>query len=243
MGYILNIKYKRIKWSVIMEMEEIDLAELFNYFLKRVFIIVITALVFLVGGLIYTVFLKEPLYKSDVNIILVSKNSQSSSLQSDIAANQKLAATYRELVTSRSVLNEVIEDLDLTYTVGQLQKMISVENVNETEIIKIAVSSSEPKEAKEIANVIAVKFQDEVKDIYNLENVSIIDKAVIAKEPYNINVVKESIIYIALGVVLSCGVIFVIYYFDNTIKSIDQVEKRLGIPVIGTVPIVGKKDK
>ena len=226
-----------------MEMEEIDLAELFDYFFRRAYIIIITALVFLVGGLTYTVFLKEPLYKSDVNVILVSKNSQSSSLQSEITANQKLAATYRELVTSRSVLNEVIEDLDLTYTVLQLQKMISVQNVNETEIIKITVSSSKPKEAKEIANVVAVKFQDEVKDIYNLENVSIIDKAVLAKEPYNINVVKESIIYIALGVVLSCGVIFVIYYFDNTIKSIDQVEKRLGIPVIGTVPMVGKKDK
>lgn len=226
-----------------MEMEEIDLAELFDYFFRRAYIIIITALVFLVGGLTYTVFLKEPLYKSDVNVILVSKNSQSSSLQSEIAANQKLAATYRELVTSRSVLNEVIEDLDLAYTVSQLQKMITVQNVNETEIIKIAVSSSKPKEAKEIANVVAVKFQDEVKDIYNLENVSIIDKAVLAKEPYNINVVKESIIYIALGVVLSCGVIFVIYYFDNTIKSIDQVEKRLGIPVIGTVPMVGKKDK
>ena len=226
-----------------MEMEEIDLVELFDYFFRRAYIIIITALVFLVGGLTYTVFLKEPLYKSDVNVILVSKNSQSSSLQSEITANQKLAATYRELVTSRSVLNEVIEDLDLTYTVSQLQKMISVQNVNETEIIKITVSSSKPKEAKEIANIVAVKFQDEVKDIYNLENVSIIDKAVIAKEPYNINVVKESIIYIALGVVLSCGVIFVIYYFDNTIKSIDQVEKRLGIPVIGTVPMVGKKDK
>ena len=226
-----------------MEMEEIDLVELFDYFFRRAYIIIITALVFLVGGLTYTVFLKEPLYKSDVNVILVSKNSQSSSLQSEITANQKLAATYRELVTSRSVLNEVIEDLDLTYTVSQLQKMISVQNVNETEIIKITVSSSKPKEAKEIANVVAIKFQDEVKDIYNLENVSIVDKAVLAKEPYNINVVKESIIYIALGVVLSCGVIFVIYYFDNTIKSIDQVEKRLGIPVIGTVPMVGKKDK
>ena len=226
-----------------MEMEEIDLTELFDYFLKRALYIFITVIACLVIGLTYTIFLKEPKYKSDVNVIIVNKDKQTTSLQSDLAANQKLAATYRELVTSRSVLNEVIEDLDLTYTVSQLQKMISVQNVNETEIIKITVSSSKPKEAKEIANIIAVKFQDEVKDIYNLENVSIIDKAVLAKEPYNINVVKESIIYIALGVVLSCGVIFVIYYFDNTIKSIDQVEKRLGIPVIGTVPMVGKKDK
>lgn len=224
-----------------MEMEEIDLTELFDYFLKRALYIFITVIACLVIGLTYTIFLKEPKYKSDVNVIIVNKDKQTTSLQSDLAANQKLAATYRELVGSRRILNQVIDNLDLNYSIGQLQQMVSVENVNDTEIIKITVSSSEPKEAKVIANETAKIFQDEVKDIYNLENVSIVDKAILAKEPYNINIIKESVIYIALGMVLSCGVIFVIYYFDNTIKSIDQVEKRLGVPVIGTVPSVRKK--
>ena len=224
-----------------MEMEEIDLTELFDYFLKRALYIVIAAIVCLILGLTYTLFLKEPKYKSDVNVIIVNKELQATSLQSDLAANQKLAATYRELVESRRILNQVIDNLQLNYTIGELQDMISVENVNETEIIKITVSSADAKEAKKIANETAEIFQDEVKDIYNLENVSIVDNAVLAKAPYNINIVKESVIYIALGMVLSCGVIFVIYYFDNTIKSIDQVEKRLGVPVIGTVPSVGKK--
>ena len=224
-----------------MEMEEIDLTELFDYFLKRALYIFITVIACLVIGLTYTIFLKEPKYKSDVNVIIVNKDKQTTSLQSDLAANQKLAATYRELVGTRRILNQVIDNLDLNYSIGQLQQMISVENVNDTEIIKITVSSSEPKEAKVIANETAKIFQDEVKDIYNLENVSIVDKALLAKEPYNINILKESVIYIALGMVLSCGVIFVIYYFDNTIKSIDQVEKRLGVPVIGTVPSVRKK--
>lgn len=224
-----------------MEMEEIDLTELFDYFLKRALYIVIAVVVCLVLGLTYTLFLKEPKYKSDVNVIIVNKELQATSLQSDLAANQKLAATYRELVESRRILNQVIDNLKLNYTIGELQDMISVENVNETEIIKITVSSVDAKEAKKIANETAEIFQDEVKDIYNLENVSIVDNAVLAKAPYNINILKESVIYIALGMVLSCGVIFVIYYFDNTIKSIDQVEKRLGVPVIGTVPSVGKK--
>ena len=224
-----------------MEMEEIDLTELFDYFLKRALYIVIAVVVCLVLGLTYTLFLKEPKYKSDVNVIIVNKELQATSLQSDLAANQKLAATYRELVESRRILNQVIDNLKLNYTIGELQDMISVENVNETEIIKITVSSADAKEAKKIANETAEIFQNEVKDIYNLENVSIVDNAVLAKDPYNINILKESVIYIALGMVLSCGVIFVIYYFDNTIKSIDQVEKRLGVPVIGTVPSVGKK--
>ena len=92
-----------------MEMEEIDLTELFSYFLKRAYIIIIAALVCLVVGLTYTIFLKEPKYKSDVNVIIVNKDTQvSSTLQSEITANQKLAATYRELVESRRILDQVI---------------------------------------------------------------------------------------------------------------------------------------
>lgn len=225
-----------------MEMEELDLSELFSYFIKKIHIIFIAVIVCLIFGLGYTLFLKEPLYNSDVKVILVNKESQSTvTLQSDITANQKLAATYRELVESRRILKQVIDNLELNYSIEQLQRMISVENVNETEIIKITVSSKDAKEAKRIANETAEIFQDEIVDIYNLENVSIIDKAELAKEPFNMNVIKDAVIYIALGLVLSCGVIFVIYYFDNSIKSVEQVEKRLGIPVIGTVPAVGKK--
>ena len=225
-----------------MEMEEIDLGELFSYFIQRVYIIIIAVLVCLICGITYTVFLKEPLFKSDVNVIVVSKEKENvSALQSEIIANQKLAATYRELVESRRIVKQVIKNLDLKYSVRELQDMISVENVNETEIIKITVNSKSPTEAKKIADETAEIFEKEIVNIYNLENVSIIDKAELASNPYNVNLIKDSVIYIALGLVLSCGIIFVIYYFDNTIKSVEQIEKHLGIPVNGTVPSVGKK--
>lgn len=225
-----------------MEMEEIDLGELFSYFVQRIYIIIIAVLVCLICGITYTVFLKEPLYKSDVNVIVVSKEKETASaLQSEIIANQKLAATYRELVESRRILKEVIKNLELKYSVRELQEMITVENVNETEIIRITVNSKSAMEAKMIANETAEIFEKEIVDIYNLENVSIIDKAELASSPYNVNLIKDSVIYFALGLVLSCGIIFVIYYFDNTIKSVEQIEKHLGIPVIGTVPSVGKK--
>ena len=224
-----------------MEMDEIDLGALLLHFVERLYIIFIVVVICLIGGLGYTVFLKEPLYKSDVNLIIVNKDNNATAIQSEITANQKLASTYRELIGSRRILKQVINNLELDYSYDKLNDMISVENVNGTEILKITVASRNSKEAKEIANEIALIFQEEIINIYNLENVSIIDKAEIAKEPYNINIVKDSIIYIGLGLVLSCGIIFMIYYFDNTIKSVEQVEKHLGIPVIGTVPTVGKK--
>ena len=224
-----------------MEMDEIDLGALLVHFVERLYIIFIVVVICLIGGLGYTVFLKEPLYKSDVNLIIVNKDNNSSALQSEIIVNQKLASTYRELIGSRRILKQVIDNLELDYTYDKLNDMISVENVNGTEILRIIVASKNAKESKEIANEIALIFQEEIINIYNLENVSIIDKAEIAKEPYNINIVKDSIIYIGLGLVLSCGIIFMIYYFDNTIKSVEQVEKYLGLPVIGAIPVVGKK--
>ena len=224
-----------------MEMDEIDLGALLLHFVERLYIIFIVVVICLIGGLGYTVFLKEPLYKSDVNLIIVNKDNNATAIQSEITANQKLASTYRELIGSRRILKQVINNLELDYSYDKLNDMISVENVNGTEILKITVASRNSKEAKEIANEIALIFQEEIINIYNLENVSIIDKAEIAKEPYNINIVKDSIIYIGLGLVLSCGIIFMIYYFDNTIKSVEQVEKYLGVPVIGAIPVVGKK--
>ena len=223
-------------------MEEIDLLELFSYFVEKIGVILITIIICLLCGLGYTLFLKEPMYKSDVNVIVVNKeNGNAATLQNELTANQKLAATYRELVESRRVLNQVIKNLDLEYSVKELQEMITVENVNETAIIKITITSKDSLEAMEIANETAKIFEKEIVDIYNLENVSIVDRAELAKEPYNINFVKDVVIYIGVALVLSCGLIFVVYYFDNTIKSVDQVEKLLGVPVIGAVPIAGKK--
>ena len=224
-----------------MEMDEIDLGELISHFIERLYIVFIAIIVCLAVGLVYTVFIKKPLYKSDVNIIVVNKEKNTTTLQNEITANQKLAATYRELIGSRRVLKQVINNLNLDYSYAKLNKMISTENINGTEILRITVASKDAKEAKEIANEIAVIFQDEIVNIYNLENVTIIDKAEMAKNPYNVNIVKDSVIYIILGFVLSCGIIFVIYYFDNTIKSVEQAEKYLGLPVIGAIPVVGKK--
>ena len=220
-------------------MEEINLMELLSYFLEKSKIIIITVLVCLLCGLVYTGFIKDAMYKSDVSVVLVSKNSSMS--QNDIMVNQKLASTYRELVESRSVLSKVIKNLDLDYSIKELQEMIVVESVNDTEILKIVVSSKDPKEAVKIANETASVFEKEISKIYNLENVSIVDKAMLAKEPYNVIIIKDIIIYIGVGLVLSVGVLFVIYYFDNSVKSVEQIERQLGVAVIGTVPTVGKK--
>ena len=74
-----------------------------------------------------------------------------------------------------------------------------------------------------------------------MNNVSVVDKAVASLKPYNVNYLKDNVIYIAIGLVLSCGIIFIKFYFDTTIKTSEEIENKLGLTVIGIVPKVEKE--
>lgn len=226
-------------------MEEIDVKDLLMYFVKKIPIIIVISLLVMVLGMLYSLLFKKPLYYGNVTVILVQENNNysgnSTLTQSDLALNQKLVTTYSEIMKSRRVLNRVIEELDLNYTVKELQSKISVSSVKDTEIIKIAVSDEDNKQAANIANKISTVFQDEVTEIYNLENISVIDQAETQKTPYNIHTVRDTALFLAAGMVLAIAIIFIVYYFDTSIKSPEEVEKKLGIPVIGTIPLSRKE--
>ena len=229
-------------------MEEVDLKELFVFFVKRISIILAITVLSLIAGLVYTLFIKTPLYEGKTTIILVnrsldSKTNESIITQSDIVLNQKLVSTYSQIVKSKKVVNQVIDKLKLNYSYDYLYSHINVSNVNETEIIKISVSDESAENAVLIANTLAEVFKDEVSEIYHLENVTIIDKADLETKPYNIKLFKTCVITTAMGVALGLMLLFILYYFDTSIKSSDDVEKKLGIAVIGTIPHVGKRGK
>lgn len=225
-------------------MEEINLKDLFKYFVKKIPIIIIISVIVMLVGMLYNIIFKKPMYYGDTTLILVQENSsynQNGSItQSDVILNQKLVATYTKIVQSRRVLDRVIRELDLEDSYDTLKRSITVSGVSDTEIIKITVSNRDNGEAVRIANKIADVFQEEVMEIYNLKNVSVIDAAVVQEQPYNIHSLRDVVIYLAVGMLLSTGVFFVIYYFDTSVKSSEEVEQKLGIPVIGTIPLSRK---
>ena len=216
-------------------MEEINLKELFDYFIDKIkYIIIATLVCCLIGG-IYTKFLTIPMYKSSTTVILGSNQEGTGITQSDISINNNLVSTYAEIIKSRRVLEQVQKELNESYTYKELADEISVSSINNTQIIKITVSDNNALNAKIIANLVAKVFTVEVPELYNLDNVHILDVAIEEDEPYNINVAKSSIIGGLLGLVLSSGIFFVIYYFDRTAKSVEQVEEVLQMPILGSV--------
>ena len=215
-------------------MEEINLAEVFDYFKSKILWIIIAIVAILIIGNVYTIITRVPMYESDTTIVLSGNKDSYNSTDSQI--NQNLIGTYREIIKSRNVLSQVIDNLDLKMSVDELSNNITATSVEDTEIIKITVANEKAKDAQRITDEVAKVFSKEVQDIYNLENVTIIDKADLANKPYNINYVKDNIIYLVIGIVLSFGVVFVMYYFDTSIKSSETIEEKFGLTVIGVVP-------
>lgn len=225
-------------------MEEIDLKELFDYFKGKIIWIIISIILVVVVGNLYTIFTRVPLYKSNTSLVLVSEkgnNSTSTYNTSEQQLNKNLVVTYSEIIKSKTVLKKVIKNLGLDISYSNLRKMVTVESVDNTEVIIINVSNANADKAATIANEIASVFVVEANRIYELNNISVLDVAEKSTVPYNINYVKDNAIYIVIGLVLSLGIIFVVYYFDTTVKTSEEIESKLKLTVIGTVPIVGKE--
>ena len=220
--------------------EEIDLKELFNYYKSKVIFILIVLILVIGVGNAYTLLTRTPMYKSETSIVLVSENKENYNT-TELQLNKNLVGTYTEIIKSRKVLEPVIKSLKLKTSYNQLKNRVTVTSVQNTEIIKVTVADSNPKEAKKIANEIAKVFSTEIQKIYNLNNVTVVDKAIKATAPYNVNYIKDNVIYLAIGLVLSCGIVFIKFYFDTTIKTSEEIENKLGLTVLGIVPKVEKE--
>lgn len=227
-------------------MEEIDILDFIRYYVSKWFIVAILLVLVLIGGNIYTRKFRTPMYKSDTTIILVSEKTSelgkdSGYTQSDLNFNKNLVTTYSNIVKSKKVLNQVKEDLRLESTYTELYGKVTVSSVDDTEIIKITVTDSDPVRAMMIANSIVPIFSNEVERIYGIENVSVLDSALVASDPYNVNAMKENVIFALAGLLLGSMIIFVIYYFDSSVKSVEMIEDKLGLTVLGMVPKMEKR--
>ena len=219
-------------------MEEINLKEFWDYYKRFIKYVVIAVVLCAVVMFCYSSFLKKPMYTTSTTIVLVKDESDSSSSsieQGDISLNQKLVSTYRQIVKSRLVVSQVIKNLNLSYSIDGLSSRINVQSIDETEILKISVTDRDAEMAANIANNLADVFDKEIKKIYNISNVSVIDVAEVNKTPSNIHTLKDTVIAALVGLVLSSGIVFVIFYFDDILRDSESLEKEIELPVLAKV--------
>ena len=229
-------------------MEELDLKEIFNLFWNKKLRIVIIVAFFAVIGVIYTMGFVKPVYTSNTTLVLAkmdnSNNNNGNNLNneggvttSDVTLNSKLVSTYSELVKSKKVLRTVISNLSIKLDEDDLRKNVSVSSVKDTELIEIKVTNRDPAVAAKVANEIANVFIENVKEIYSLNNVHVVDKAEPADSPSNIHHIRNVIIFTFIGVVVAVVYVLLLNMLDTTVKSAEDVEKMLDLPVLASIPV------
>lgn len=209
---------------------------------KRLTLIIAITLVstFIAG--ILSFYILPPIYKATVTLFAGrSTNSDGSNdsiqaLYNDVLLGQQLVKDYREIAVSRTVLERVIKELNLRMTPEQLSNMVSVDLKNDTRILMINIESKSPKFAATVANKLAEVFIEAVQRIMKIENVQIVDKAVIPDKPEKPKKLLNIVVAFVLGLMVGVGIAFFIEYLDNTIKTPDDVEKYLELPVLAVIP-------
>lgn len=229
-------------------MEELDIIEILYALKKKLKYIIATVIIFAVAGLIYSKFLVTPMYRASTTFVLskstdnttntqINGNIDSEAItQNDVTLNSKLVSTYSEIIKSKTIAKEVINTLGLNMSVDEFISNVTATSKDDTELIEITVSNEDSKLSADIANSLAEVFREKVNQIYKIDNLSIIDIAEPSSLPYNIGTVKNIVIFAMVGLILSCGVVFLIVYFDDTVKDEKDIEALVNIPVIASIP-------
>ena len=216
-------------------MEELDLKEIFWIIWdKKKIVLAITAILVLIAA-IYSFILQTPKYKSTTTVVLTMSEGENATAvtTTDVTLNQKLLGTYVDIVKRDMIIDKVIENLQIAnLTSSQLKSDVTVSTKTDTYIIDITVSNENSEYAARIANEIGKVFSEEVSKMYKMNNIYILDSAKVNSTPYNVKPAKYIGIAFIAGIFISWAVIVIMNLFDTTVKSADEIEKALKVPVI-----------
>ena len=223
-------------------MEELDLKQLFNIFWSKKVQIILIVLIFIVLGVIYTIGFTTPMYSSSTTLLLAGSESSggettNSITTTDITLNSKLVSTYSVLVRSKDVLSQVISNLGMDISWESLRNNVKVSSVEDTEVIEISVTTNNAENSANIANEIAKVFTEKVAEIYNINNVHVVDEAEPENTPSNINHEKDVIIFAFIGLVVAVIYVLLANMLDTTVKTAEDIEKEFKLPVLASIPV------
>lgn len=226
---------------------EIDLLEIFGLLMARAGIIILTAILGLVVAFGFTKLFITPQYQSSTEIYVINNTSgQASSEQinvNDLQSSSYLTKDYVILAKSRPVLNQVISELKLDMTVDALEAKLSVSAYTDTRIIKLAVTDPDPLEAKKLVDAITNAAIAHIESVIGVDSVKLSNgEGNVPTSPVSPNLKLNSILGFLVGFVLAAGIVIARFLLDDSIKTQEDVEKYLGLSVLGLIPEIEGAD-
>ena len=218
-------------------MEKISIGDFFRYLKRYIVVFVVVVVLAVAGTVAYDTVIKKPIYQAQTTVVIANTGSSSNSAVTlnDVNASQKLAANYSEIAKSGLVLGKVIENLGLRSSANELNKSVTVKPLSDTSIIQITVKNPDAKLSAMIANEIVEVSTDVISDIYKMENTTQLSAAVTPSVPSNNSLTRDVVLAGVIAVLLVAGFAFLKYYFDDSLKFNEEIERTIGLPVTGRI--------
>lgn len=219
----------------------IDIAHVVKSVWHRIWVVAIAGV--LVAAIAFSVaaFAITPTYSSSIMLYVNNSSFTVGDLgfsisSSEISAAQSLVKTYTVLLKNRTTLEKIIDETEISYTWEELYDMIEAAPVNETEIMEVTVTCTDPNEAEKIANGIAKILPKRVSEIVEGSSMEVVDSAIAVNKKVAPNITQFTAIGFVLGVLLSVVLLVVLALMDNTIHDEEYIINNYGYPILAKIP-------
>lgn len=216
---------------------EIDLMALFYHLKKKLWIIVASFLVCAVVGFTVSQFFMTPEYTASTRMYVLNRSNEENVVSADYQISNYMISDYTVLITGRNVTQAVIAELGLGMDDEELAEMLEVTSPDDTRVLQISVTDTDPQRAANIANSVREIASRQIKEIMDVDAVNLIYTAEAPEEPSAPSVMKNTVLAAALGLVASIAVLTVVFVCDDTIRTEEDVERYLGLGVMGVIPV------
>lgn len=225
-----------------MEEQVISISEILEALKKRwKLIVIITSLATVLSGII-SFFVIKPQYEATTKVFIgKEEGAEQGYNQNDVIMYQKLMKTYSETIKTKDLIERAIAGIDTELDAKDILKGLTVTNVTDTQILEIKFKGENPEEGEDIVAAVTSEFINTSKNLVANGNVRVIEEVITPDKPVSPNKTMNIAIAFILGLLVSVGIVFILEVMDNTFKGKDQLERELGLPVLGAIPTIDEE--
>lgn len=216
----------------------LDIQEIFNVLKrKRKLIVIITLLCGIVVA-IFNFFIISPTYEVRASVVIgkaAEEKAENKNNYNDVMMYQKLVKTYAQIANSRTLAENVVAKTGRLKPEG-LQSKLNVMPQQDTQILDLKIQDKDAEFAYKTLTIVCDEFIAQSKKIYPSNTIELLDKPVIPEKPIKPKKIFNIAIALFMGFLISAGMAFIQEYMDKTIKTENDIDKYLGLPVIAVIP-------